>query len=71
MDVSHKGFQPRIGLAYSPDKKTVIRAGFGLFNDRYNLSFLFITYPQRPAILPNADLPPNRRGAESALYELN
>jgi hypothetical protein len=71
MDVSHKGFQPRIGLAYSPDKKTVIRAGFGLFNDRYALSFLFITYPQRPAILQNADLPPNRRGAESAVYELN
>src|SRR5262249_11732333 len=71
MDVSHKGFQPRVGLAYSPDKKTVIRAGFGLFNDRYALSFLFITYPQRPAILPNADLPPNRRGAESAVYELN
>jgi hypothetical protein len=71
MDVSHKGFQPRVGLAYSPDRKTVIRAGFGLFNDRYALSFLFITYPQRPAILPNADLPPNRRGAESAVYELN
>ena len=71
MDVSHKGFQPRVGLAYSPDKKTVIRAGFGLFNDRYALSFLFITYPQRPAIIPNADLPPNRRGAESAVYELS
>ncbi len=71
MDVSHKGFQPRVGLAYSPDRKTVIRAGFGLLNDRYALSFLFITYPQRPAILPNADLPPNRRGAESAVYELN
>src|SRR5213594_3865100 len=71
MDVSHKGFQPRVGLAYSPDRKTVIRAGFGLFNDRYALSFLFITYPQRPAILPNADLPPNRRGAESAVYQLN
>jgi hypothetical protein len=71
MDVSHKGFQPRVGLAYSPDKKTVIRAGFGLFNDRYSLPFLFITYPQRPAVLANADLPPNRRGAESAVYELN
>src|SRR5436309_1519244 len=70
-DVNHKGFQPRVGLAYSPDRKTVIRAGFGLLNDRYALSFLFITYPQRPAILPNADLPPNRRGAESAVYELN
>jgi len=71
MDVSHKGFQPRVGLAYSPDRKTVIRAGVGLFNDRYALSFLFITYPQRPAILPGADLPPNRRGAESAVYQLN
>src|SRR6266516_2366654 len=71
MDVSHKGFQPRVGLAYSPDRKTVIRAGFGLLTDRYALSFLFITYPQRPAILPNADLLPNRRGAESAVYELN
>ncbi len=71
MDVSHKGFQPRVGLAYSPDKKTVIRAGFGLFNDRYALSFLFITYPQRPAVLAGADLPPNRRGAESAVYQLN
>src|SRR5262245_12201509 len=71
MDVSHKGVQPRIGLAYSPDRKTVIRAGFGIFNDRYSLPFLFITYPQRPAILANADLPPNRRGAESAVYQLN
>ena len=71
MDVSHKGVQPRIGLAYSPDQKTVIRAGFGIFNDRYSLPFLFITYPQRPAILANADLPPNRKGAESAVYELN
>ena len=71
MDVSHKGFQPRIGLAYSPDRKTVIRAGYGLFNDRYSMSFLFITYPQRPAILAGADLPPNRIGAESAVYQLN
>jgi len=70
MDVSYRGVQPRVGFAYSPDSKTVIRAAFGIFNDRYSMPFLFITYPQRPAILPGADLPPNRRGAESAPYEL-
>jgi outer membrane receptor protein involved in Fe transport len=71
MDVSYRGFQPRIGLAYSPDQKTVIRAGFGIFNDRYSLPFLFITYPQRPAVIQGADLPPVRRGAETAVYQLN
>ena len=43
----YTGFQPRVGFAYSPDKHTVIRAGFGLFDDRYNLSFFFVTHPQR------------------------
>lgn len=28
-------FQPRIGVAYSPDSKNVIRAGIGLFSDLY------------------------------------
>ncbi len=37
----YNGWQPRIGLAYSPDSKTVIRAGFGMFDDRYNLTFFF------------------------------
>lgn len=41
-------FAPRLGLAYSPDKHTVIRAGGGLFYDRYNLGFFFVTSPQRP-----------------------
>ncbi len=53
----YRGFQPRIGFAYSPDPKTVIRAGFGLFDDRYNLSFLFITQPQRPVTIPGETLP--------------
>ena len=26
-----KGFAPRLGVAYSPDEKTVLRAGFGKF----------------------------------------
>ena len=41
-------FAPRVGIAYSPNGKTVIRAGGGIFFDRYNLSFLFVTFPQRP-----------------------
>jgi hypothetical protein len=40
-------FQPRVGLAYSPDTKTVIRAGFGMFDDRYNLSFFFVPANQK------------------------
>ncbi len=40
-------FQPRVGIAFSPDKKTVIRAGYGLFFDRYNLTFFFVAAPQR------------------------
>jgi hypothetical protein len=43
----YNGWQPRVGLAYSPDSKTVIRAGFGLFDDRYNLSFFFIPNTQK------------------------
>ena len=38
---------PRIGLAYSPDSKTVIRAGFGLFFDRQNLTFFFVPNTQK------------------------
>jgi outer membrane receptor protein involved in Fe transport len=67
----YKGIQPRIGLAFSPDTKTVIRAGFGLFDDRYNLSFLFITQPQRPNTIPGEILPGIRQGAESATWVLN
>ncbi|MGC1491517.1 MAG: TonB-dependent receptor [Candidatus Acidiferrum sp.] len=67
----YRGWQPRVGLAYSPDKHTVIRAGFGMFDDRYNLSFLFITQPQKPVIIPNESLPGIRTGANSATWVLN
>jgi len=74
----YKGVQPRVGLAYSPNHHTVIRAGFGLFDDRYNLSFLFITQPQRPATIPGLPLAglPNplegvRKGADTATWTLN
>ena len=43
----HAGWQPRVGLAYSPDSKTVIRAGFGMFDDRYNLTFFFVPNTQK------------------------
>jgi len=43
----YAGWQPRVGLAYSPDNKTVIRAGFGIFDDRYNMSFFFIPNTQK------------------------
>ncbi len=31
-DASWKGFQPRIGVAYTPASRTVIRAGYGIFD---------------------------------------
>ncbi len=33
-----KGISPRVGLSYSPDSKTVVRAGFGLYADTPNLN---------------------------------
>ena len=67
----YNGVQPRVGLAWSPNSKTVMRAGFGLFDDRYNLSFLFITQPQRPVIIPGEALPGIRQGADTATWVLN
>jgi len=52
----YAGFQPRIGLAYSPDSKTVIRAGFGLFDDRYNLTFFFV--PNTQKVVPGIQCSP-------------
>ncbi|HEV3481703.1 MAG TPA: TonB-dependent receptor [Candidatus Acidoferrales bacterium] len=40
-------WQPRIGFAYSPDTKTVVRAGFGMFFDRQNLTFFFVPNTQK------------------------
>lgn len=31
LETKYKNFAPRIGIAYSPDNKTVIRSGFGIF----------------------------------------
>jgi hypothetical protein len=74
----YTGFQPRVGLAYSPDRHTVIRAGFGIFDDRYNLSFFFVTHPQRAvtfcldASCSNTyPFPGIRDGGLSATYSLS
>jgi hypothetical protein len=74
----YTGFQPRVGFAFSPDKHTVIRAGFGLFDDRYNLSFFFVTHPQRAVTFCNNaactetyPFPGIREGGLNGSYSLN
>lgn len=73
----YKTFAPRLGIAYSPNSHTVIRAGFGMFYDRYNLTFLFVTFPQRPPTqvfdLANGRpvILPVRQGANTAGWALN
>jgi hypothetical protein len=67
----HRGFQPRIGFAYSPTKHTVIRSGYGIFDDHYNMTFFFVTYPQREVNIPNAPQPWVRQGNSTATWVLN
>lgn len=55
-----KNFQPRAGLAWSPDSKTVIRAGYGIFSDKYNLTFFFVPAPQRPPVIAGLPLVNNQ-----------
>jgi hypothetical protein len=65
--------QPRVGFAYSPDSKTVVRAGYGLFFDRNNMTFFFITGNQKtiPGFIPGITLPMIRNGAETGGWQLN
>jgi len=78
INTRYTGFQPRVGFAYSPDKHTVIRAGFGIFDDRYNLSFFFVTHPQRAvtfcenaACSQTYPFPGIRQGGLNGSYSLN
>ena len=64
----HKNFQPRFGLAYAPDSKTVIRAGYGIFTDRYNLTFFFVPAPQRPPVIAGL---PTARNQQTGSWLLN
>ena len=63
-----KEFQPRVGLAYSPDSKTVIRAGYGIFRDKYNLTFFFVPAPQRPPVITGL---PTANNQTTGTYLLN
>jgi hypothetical protein len=67
----YHGFQPRIGFAYAPTKTTVIRSGFGVFDDHYNMTFFFVTSPQREVVIPNAPQPWVREGNSTATWVLN
>ena len=71
MNHDYRGFQPRVGLAWSPTKHTVVRSGFGIFDDHYTMTFLFVTSPQREVVIPNAPQPWVRLGNETATYVLN
>ncbi len=64
----HNNFQPRVGLAYSPDSKTVIRAGYGIFNDKYSLTFFFVPGPQRPPVIAGL---PTANNQTTGTYLLN
>ena len=65
--------QPRLGVAYSPDGKTVIRAGYGLFFDRNNLTFFFIDGNVKtvPGFLPGVTLPMLQSRAAESGWVLN
>ena len=73
IDSYHGAVQPRVGIAYSPDEKTVIRAGFGIFFDRENMTFFFITGDQKtvPGFVPGIMMPMVRNGASNGGWELN
>jgi hypothetical protein len=67
----YRGFQPRVGFAYAPTKTTVIRSGFGIFDDHYNMTFFFVTSPQREVVIPNVAQPWVRKGNSTATWVLN
>jgi hypothetical protein len=84
IDSYYGAIQPRIGFAYSPDNKTVIRMGTGLFFDRNNMTFFFVPgnqktvpeylqgFPQETAGGPTGfNLPMVHKGAENGGWQVN
>ncbi len=47
INADYRAVQPRVGFAYSPNANTVIRGGGGMFFDRNNLVFFFVTGDQK------------------------
>lgn len=47
INADYRAFQPRVGFAWSPNNRTVIRSGYGMFFDRNNLTFFFTTGNQK------------------------
>jgi outer membrane receptor protein involved in Fe transport len=64
----HNNVAGRAGFAYAPDSHTVIRAGYGLFFDRYNLTFFLISSPQRPPMIAGL---PFSKNMETGTWLLN
>lgn len=63
-----KEVQPRVGLAWSPDSKTVVRAGYGIFDDKYNLTFFFVPSQQRPPVITGL---PTNNNQTTGMWILN
>jgi len=61
VDPDRRSFQPRVGFAYSPDGKTVIRGGYGIFYDKYSLTFFFVPSPQRQPMIHGLPLANNQQ----------
>ncbi|HKX26741.1 MAG TPA: TonB-dependent receptor, partial [Blastocatellia bacterium] len=59
---------PRVALAYAPSKQTVIRTGYGIFYDRYNLTFFFVSAPAR---VPRMAGLPTSRNMDTGTWMVN
>ena len=50
MDTRYTDFAPRFGIAYSPDSKTVIRTGFGMFFSQDNANSAYFDLARNLAV---------------------